>query len=489
MSSDIESILRARGPELSSVLVQQIVDSGVLPEAARQRVSRVGGSVKRLKGINFPNRESFLFIDEQFGKHEFLEKLTLALQATGSAYGRALTGLQCRGGSINSALFPIASGLPVENAKRQLLHSIVENKLQELRLISKTTTSGGEMISLWNSESPSNRRRAVITAEEIMLSAVRTWLVKMGWSSSNSLAVRSAGNLPRFGQFAWDIVGPCYLAGISYYEKGALVHGFICADIVLDHKLTLPDIRPFLSKWESIQAQKRRNSFQPMIIAEAFESDALNELRKRGALIAIPAVLFGEDLARDLRQLIGTIENAAAAVTNDPQSVFTLIERVSKIEGAALNLRGVLIEMIVAHLYKLEGYDIDIRQQVRGEERQKAEIDVKAKNRREVVCCECKGKAPNSLVDAPEIKEWVETALPRIKYWLKQSTTLPDIRRFEFISSTAYTKAAIELIGELEAAHKKQPIKFLSGKDILNKLQAQKEKSLADIFREQFSLK
>lgn len=486
MTLNIESILQNKGPQLSSEVVREIVASGVLPSTARKRVSRVSGSVRRLEGINFPNRESFLFIDIQFGTHQFLENLTLALQSKGSAYGRALIGLQCRGGSIRSAHFPIATGLPVENAKRQLLHSIVEQKLQDFRLISKTTAADSEMICLWNSESPSNRRRAVIIAEEIMLSAIQTWLVKMGWSSSKSLKVRSVERVPRFGQFAWDIVGPCYLAGITYYEKGQLVHGFICADIVLDHKLTLSDILPFLSKWEALQAQKRKNPFQPMIIAEEFTTDALNELRKRGALIAIPSVLFGEELAKDLHQLIGTIENAAAAVTNDPQSVFKLIERVSKMEGAALNLRGVLIEMIVAHLYKLDGYEIDIRQQIQGEGLQKAEIDVKARNRCEVVCCECKGKAPNSLVDAPEIKEWVDTALPRIKYWLKQSKTLPDNRRFEFISSTGYTDAANDLIEELDANHKKQPIKFLTGKEILERLQTQNEKPLADIFREQF---
>jgi hypothetical protein len=35
-----------------------------------------------------------------------------------------------------------------------------------------------------------------------------------------------------------------------------------------------------------------------------------------------------------------------------------------KIEGAALNLRGILLEMIVAHLLKQDGYDIEIRQKV-----------------------------------------------------------------------------------------------------------------------------
>jgi hypothetical protein len=363
---------------------------------------------------------------------------------------------------------------------------LVEKKLKELQLIWKNDTTDGEIVCLWDSAGITKRRRAVMAVEDILLSAIRSWLIKIGWSSTNVLKVRGEQCVPEFGQFAWDIVGPTYLAGITTFNKGSLINGFIVGDIIMDRTLSPDDLRPFFAKWDILQAQKRKARFQPMIVADSFTQDSLKLLRKRGALVALPSVLLGDEMAKDLRQLVNTIENAAAALTKDPRSVFDLIARVSKVEGAALNLRGVVIEMIIAHLYKLKGYDIDIRQIVSGEDQQLAEIDVKAKNRQEVICSECKGKAPHVLVDAPEIKEWLDKSLPRIKFWLKQSTTLPVKRRFEFYSSTDYTEAAMELIKKTEASHKKQSIKFFAGNQIVEKLQEQNENTLVNIFREQF---
>ena len=145
-----------------------------------------------------------------------------------------------------------------------------------------------------------------------------------------------------------------------------------------------------------------------------------------------------------------------------------------------------MLELLIAHLYKLDGYNIDIRQQIRSEENDPAEIDVKATSRQEVVCVECKGKSPSALVDTPEIQDWLDRSLPRIKSWLKLSTTLPDKRRFEFYSSTGYTADAESLINHVTTTHTKQPIHFFRGIDIIAKLQKQKEMPLVNMFREQF---
>jgi len=105
---------------------------------------------------------------------------------------------------------------------------------------------------------------------------------------------------------------------------------------------------------------------------------------------------------------------------------------------------------------------------------------------RPVVCVECKGKGPNALVGAAEIQEWLDNSLVRIKSWLKLTSSLPESRRFEFYTSTDYTEEAKELIGQIEVSHKKQPIRFFTGADVINKLKDQKEKALVDIFREHF---
>jgi hypothetical protein len=223
-----------------------------------------------------------------------------------------------------------------------------------------------------------------------------------------------------------------------------------------------------------------------MLIAEALDEEALHTLRKRGAFLALTSSMLGDDVARDLRSLVNTIENAAAAVATNPDSVFELISRLSRIEGASLNLRGIVLEMIVAHLYKLSGYSIEIRQQARGEDGGLSEIDVKSTNAAELVCCECKGMSPGRLVDEDDILEWLNGSLARIKHFLQRIEGMPASRRFEFYSSTGYTEKARSLIAETESRHRGQPIKFFNGSDVVARLQEYNQTALVRIFREQF---
>jgi hypothetical protein len=154
-----------------------------------------------------------------------------------------------------------------------------------------------------------------------------------------------------------------------------------------------------------------------MFIADLYDNSALKELRRRGCLLARPETVFGGEEAKLLRELIRTIENAAAAIINDPERVFELLRKLGKVEGASHNLRGVLLEFIVARLYSLNGYKIDIRQRIftKGE---RAEIDIKAHRADEVVCIECKGMSPGNLIGADEINDWLSSSLPIIGLWV-----------------------------------------------------------------------
>ena len=184
---------------------------------------------------------------------------------------------------------------------------------------------------------------------------------------------------------------------------------------------------------------------------------------------------------------IETIANAATRIASDPAKVFELMKKVSKIEGAALNLRSILLEMIVAHLLKQDGYDIEIRQKVTDSEGNAAEIDVRAEKRTDWIGCECKAKGPGVLVSAQEIEDWLDRPLPRIKDYLKRIGGASETRSFRFYSSTDYTDDARNLIERVRSTHRRQPIRFLSAKEILSELRARKETALVDIFVEQFT--
>ncbi len=191
--------------------------------------------------------------------------------------------------------------------------------------------------------------------------------------------------------------------------------------------------------------------------------------------------------AKQLRNLINTISNAAAAIVNDPDKVFETLSKLGKLEGAYSNLRGFAFEALIACLYVFNGYQIDHRQTIRASDGKEAEIDIKAvQSPNEVVCIECKSKVPDNLVDVIEVKDWVENRLPRIKDWLTRCPSLPTKKRFEFCISSEFTEQALSYTKEITIQHKEIPLTFLSGIEIRNRLSKNNQKSLVRIFDEYF---
>lgn len=483
--TSIRNILETRGPRLSSEIASLLVKrDGISREAARKRISRAPHPVQKLLGVKLPNRESFLYLKNQF-PGEFYPALIKAFKRTKSSYGRAIVGLEARGGIIHRALFPVASGLTVFKTRGQVLHSFVEDKLINLKILQIYQSTEGELIGFSNQASLPKRRKANLIVESIVLSAMSSWLARVGMSSFHATEIRGK-KIPSFGPFNWDLVSPSYLSGLVDIKKDSISLGFIVGDILLGKELTLEDLWPFFSKCEIIRSQRRQKRFIPMFIADYYENLALKEMRHRGFLLARPATIFGEEAAQHLSSLARTIENAAAAVTNDPDGVFNLLKKIGKIEGASLNLRSVVLDFIVSRIFSLDGYYIDIRQEIRSEEGEPAEIDVKAVKSNEAVCVECKAKMPGNLVDADEIQDWLSKKLPRIKSWLKLAGSLPDRKRFEFAVSTDFTEDAKTLVRKVSLQHKRQPITFLNGKKLIDRLSGLKQSSLINIFSEHF---
>jgi hypothetical protein len=480
-------ILQQIGPTRSSEVVRRLVkENHLTQEAARKRVSRAQEPVKRIKGIRLPNNERFLYLDEQFGKEEFLESFSKTFKEAGTSAGRALYGLEAYSGTIPESLFATISGAPTFKTKGQLLYSSVKEQLQRNRLIYLDMDPiYNEVISLWNSEGLTDYIRARLQVESIVLSILRSWIAKIGMASYNKVHIRGE-KPPTFGPCQWDLVGPSYIRALVEYKKGQAKNGFIVGDILLDKEVNLSDIKPFLYKCDLILNQKTHRPFIAMFIADRFSLDALNELRKRGILIASPSTLFGDETAKALHNLVNTLKNAAAAIINNPESVFEIVSRIAKLEGASFNLRSVALEFIVARLYSLEGYNIDMRQQVRAKDGKLSEIDIKAVRADEVVCVECKGIAPGNTVKREDIADWIKTSLPVIKDWLKRMESLPNKIRFEFCTSGRFDPDAESFVENIKARHKKMPIAFTEGRDIIARLRKLNQNSIVKIFNEHF---
>lgn len=459
-------------------------EQGLSPDAARKRISRLPAEVQRL-GACLPNKEIFLYLENQWGTPEYFERLAEALKESGSALGLALIGLEARGGMVKANHFPVASGLSVRPTKKQISHDTAEMKLINLRIISRDGSSSGWVSADWSPRNPL-RGKSLELAEDMVLSLLRTSLTRMGVISYSTVSIRGDTPHPEFASFAWDLVGPSYLAGFASRNGTDVKPAFVVADVVLGQEITMEYLKPFLHKCDTIRSRQGHRPFLPIFVADSFGRDALQELRKRGYVAGTLVNLFGKHISDDLRSLVNTVQNAAAAVTSNPEKVFELLGRLNKIEGAALNLRGVVFEFIVARLFALRGYNVDIRKEV-GTKNGRAEIDVKAQRTDEVVCVECKAKSPGNLTDVQEIRDWVETRLPRIKEWLSVCPSLPQTKRFMFYISGDMTKDARQYAEEVAKTHNKQPIEVITGNLIIRELTRMKQQSLVRVYREQFS--
>ncbi|MDH5763724.1 MAG: hypothetical protein OEZ51_12130 [Nitrospinota bacterium] len=482
----IKNFLEQFGPSRSSNIVDSLIKEGITRETARQKISRAKKPVCRLKQIKLPRRESFIYLENQLGTQIFFENLQRTLVETRTSAGRALLGLISHYGVIPETFFKAVAAAPIRNTKKQLHYSTVLNQLESVELINKQNDPVyGEIICLNGFSELSNHQRAVLQAEDVFLSIFQKWIANTGMGSFNKIQIRGE-TPPNFGPFGWDIVAPSYLGPLVNFEAGKIKNGFVVGDILLDREVSASDIRPFIYKIDHILAGKNYRPFLPIYIAESFEKEALDQLRKKGVLIASTYTMLGKDAGEMLKSLIGIMENMTESISNDPKGVFEIISRVSKFEGAAENLRSMFLEMLIGHLLHEDGYIIDIRKNIKNLDDEPAEIDIFAEKKNRIICVECKGMAPGNLVKKEELEEWIDEKVPRIKSWLKSNNFHSKEKRFKFYASQGYEEDALLYLETVRENHKKVPIDFYDGDQIRSQLSAGNLTSLKRMFNEQF---
>lgn len=483
--TSVAEILSGIGPALSSQVTAVLRANGTTHENARKIVSRARSPVMRLKQLNFKNRESFLYLDDQYGTEAFYVNLESAIWESHSAYSKILAGLVARGGQVLEKRLPIASGLPIQLAKGHITGEQATAALLDVSLIRRIQSDQGPVIRLANSSTQSTRRLAAEAVEEFVLSALGEWLMRLNLTSRNMVRTRES-DLPQYRQFAFDLTCPTFVQALATRKISSVDPGFLCGDIILDRELSVADLTPFIAKTHAIRSQKGVKGVQPFFVADNYAPDALEMMRGEGILLLGPSAAFGPEVARAIRELIQAMENIAARLQSDPEALFKIFEQLYKLEGVSGNLRGLYLELLVAHVHLVREFRADVRRQINVEGRQ-AEIDVKATSTTDVVCIECKAKARGNLVTRADISEWEHNSLPIIKEWLKLSSSLSGHKkRFEFYTTTDYDEEAQELIKELEQRHVRMPITFLTGSDLVQRLRDLGLSSLIPAFREQF---
>lgn len=139
--------------------------------------------------------------------------------------------------------------------------------------------------------------------------------------------------------------------------------------------------------------------------------------------------VFGETAGAALHELVHTLRHAAAIASENPGKLVELVDGLSAIEGAAGNLRGVLFELIAAHLAKINAVSVDVgiyaTDPATGST---ADIDVlQVKSKGECCCIECKGKSPGGKVTGDEVDKWLKR-IPTFRAHLRAQNPFREAR-------------------------------------------------------------
>ena len=312
----VKDFLNTHGPCLSSEISAHVSRSlKISPQAARQRVSRARGDVKRLAYLVFPRRARFVYLEHQFGSPVYWERLSWALIESNSSYGLAIAALQQRGGIMPLAHFPIACGAPLKQSKHLSPETILK-RLKRAGLLEVTHVRGvGECVALIQDKSYydllSAGLRARLIAENILLLAVRDWLRNLGIVSYGATRIRDADSQPRVGTFAWDLSAPSYLACMVKFGKDKRPKpGFVACDVYLGQIIDLAGAQAFINKCTTLRTLRNLGPCMQLFVAFNYLPDAFQQLKEKGI---IPATVPDPIRRGRSRRSQSVVEDASAS--------------------------------------------------------------------------------------------------------------------------------------------------------------------------------
>jgi hypothetical protein len=463
---------------------------GVNNDYARKIIQRSNHTVLRLRGISLPRNERFLYLSNQERSNEFWLSLLKAFNSTQSVYGFAVNSLIARSGIAPLSQFGVFSGSP-GRLKGHLSHEVVFKRLRDIGMLDTIgSVDWGDCI-IFSDQTPwSNgnlhQLKARGIAEHILLEALADWVRKLGFGSYERVAIRGKQQQPEFGQFNWDLTAPSYLHPFVRFESHKAVPGFFVADVLLGTELTREQVGYFISKVEMMRRRRTTRPFLAMLVADHFAPEAFTQGKAHGIILTNPDVLLGKGISQAFRELISTLTNAAAAVVNNPAIIETLFSKLSAVEGAAINLRGPLFELLVACYFRRQG-SVDVGYQVRDlDTHETAEIDVLVKKSSEVLCCECRGYTTNAISETA-VREWLEIKVPRMRRYLLTQDAYKDFPlRFEFWTTGSFTPEAAQFLQAKQARITKYSIDWKDGQTVRKNVAMSREARLVNVLDEHY---
>lgn len=468
-----------------SKLAELMQADGLTAEAARQRLSRATLPVRKFPLRLLPKNEGFYYLEDQRNRDPFWENFLRDMRETGSIYALALDGLRARGGFVAYDQFAVISGAPATPMKKQLNAGHVRDTLLKASFIEDHYDAERGRYLRFKGIPSLNIPPS--TAELILLDAVRDWARKLGFASYNAIAIRGEQGLRPIGPFIFDLAGPSWFAPLQQTEGRP---GFLVADVFAEGTLTEHHIQFFIRKVSMLRSMKPAYKVMPFLIADSFTGAALTSGHAAGISLTTPTTMFGRRTGAAMTSLIETMKNLAAyASAESPDRIERLIVDLSDIDGRALNLRGVLFELMCGYLARRDAVSIDMGVRARHPKTgQPVDIDVFKVTHQmtSLTCIECKGKEPGGQFDDENIREWLRKVAV-MRAWLTTHVNYREAQhRFEIWTSGTFTSDAIAMLKDEQAKRLTAPIDWKDGESVLALAAAGKEKSMVDAFQQHF---
>jgi len=138
----------------------------------------------------------------------------------------------------------------------------------------------------------------------------------------------------------------------------------------------------------------------------------------------------------------------------DPDAIdkiYELLNRLGKIEGVALNLRGALFPFLIAELFRSNGFSIEkFGYEIKNDNGEiVAEVDlVLKKGTKEIVYIECKGNDPGSSVSDKEVDRWLRKLPSWREDYLRHKEWSKMAFRVEFWATGIFSETSKQILAE-----------------------------------------
>lgn len=491
MKVDIEGLLYTHGPMASSKMKEILIKKGLSEEAARQRISRAGENIMRFPHMPLPKREAFLYLNKDYNTRNFWNALLSAHSEARSVYANTFFALRAYQGVIPAYLLAKVSGAPVKLTKHVPVKLLKDQMVRgELIRRDKDDALGACLISyvhLHEGHKSPRDVRGQLLIEEILIKGVSEWLRKNGMASFNKVQVRNPEKMPDFSHHHWDITAPSYIRPISTVANQDTQNGFVVADIVYAN-ITEEGIQAFIAKVNRCRSLRNSRPFMAMLIAASFDNESILLARNAGVVLTTVNNFLGTDIAHLLDSLLSTLARAARVAAANPGKINELLKGINRIEGAAINLRGVMFEMLACHVVlKTQNVSNVDMNKVVTHENESAEIDVIGfRHEVEIKCYECKGYEVRRHITVDMVEKWFDR-VQRIRRFYQNSEAYRDRKlTFEYWTSSTFTPEAEEKLKAFRDKNQRISVDWKDGQQILQIARQDRLNTIVDALNEHY---